>query len=350
MKITRLETQLYIAPPPERPITDALRANRHPGHVQLRLHTDKGLVGRSTFGFASIRGANQTFQKMLDEEVAPLIEGQNPLAIRQVHENLKRALEEQAIHGMTQYALAAVDVALWDIFGQEVKQPAHRLVGQAKDRVPAYAMVGWLHYDADEVKGTCGRAVAQGFRAVKIKVGAPTIEEDVRRIEAVRAEVGSDIRIMVDANQTLSVFDALRRGPVYQELGVFWFEEPLPAHNYDDYAELARGLAMPVATGENLYGKEEFKELFVRRGLDIVQGDLARLGGFSECIATGLSAATFGLPYCTHGGGLVNLNILCALPNAMYLETGLLNDEWRDHFVDGCILAPEGAGFSWSLN
>lgn len=347
MKITHIKTQLYIAPPPERPITDALRANRHPGHVYMELHTDKGFIGRSTFGFASVRGANQTFQKMLEEEVVPLIDGRDPLAIRQIHEDLKRALEEQAIHGMTKYALAAVDVALWDILGQETKMPVHRLVGQAKDRVPAYAMVGWLDYNVDELKDVCRRAVEQGFRAVKIKVGAPTIERDVQGIEAVRAEVGPGIRIMVDANQTLSVFEALRRGQVYQELGVFWFEEPLLAHDYDGYADLARGLNMPVATGENLYGKEEFKELFIRRGLDIVQGDLARLGGLSECIATGLTAASFGLPYCTHGGGMVNLNILCALPNAMYLETGLLNDEWFSRFVDGCILAPEGPGFSW---
>lgn len=347
MKIIRLETQLQIDPSPKRPITDALRANRHPGRVHVSLHTDKDFVGRSTFGFASIQGANETLQKMLEKEVAPLVEGKNPLAIRQIHGDLKRALEEQAIHGMTQYALAAVDVALWDILGQESKRPVHRLVGQAKDRVPAYAMVGWLHYDIDELKEVCCSAVTQGFRAVKIKVGTPTLEEDVRRVKAVQEAVGPDIYIMVDANQTLSGFEALRRGQVFQEMGIFWFEEPLVAHDYDGYADLARELTIPVATGENLYGKEEFKELFVRRGLDIVQGDLARMGGFSECIATGLTAAFFRLPYCTHGGGLVNLNILCALPNAMYLETGLLNEKWREHFVDGCILAPEGPGFSW---
>ncbi|MCZ6675680.1 MAG: mandelate racemase/muconate lactonizing enzyme family protein [Candidatus Poribacteria bacterium] len=347
MKITRLETELYIAPPPERPITDALRANKHPGRVTLKVHTDKGLVGTSSFGFSSIRGANQTFQTMLNEEVAPLLEGQNPLAIRLIQEDLKRALEEQAIHGMTMYALASVDIALWDIFGQETGQPAHRLIGQAKDRIPAYTMVGWMHFDVDELKEVCARAVAEGFKAVKVKVGSPTLGEDIRRLEAVRAEVGPEVIIMVDANQTLSVFEALRRGQVFQEMGVFWFEEPLPARNYDDYAELAHGLVIPIATGENLYGKEEFKELLVRRGIDIVQVDLARLGGFSECVATGLTAAAFGVPCCTHGGGLIKLNILCALPNAMYLETGLLTDEDRDHFVDGCFLAPEGPGFSW---
>ena len=347
MKITHLETELYIAPPPERPITDALRANKHPGRVFVKVHTDKGLVGSSAVGFSSIRGANQTLKTMLDEEVAPLLLGRDPLAIRLIDEGLRRALEEQAIHGMTMYVLTAVNVALWDIFGQETGQPAHRLVGQAKDRVPAYTMVGWMHLDLDELKEVCAQSAEQGFKAVKVKVGSPTLEEDIQRLETIRAEIGPDITIMVDANQTLTVYEALRRGQVFQEMGVFWLEEPLPAHNYDDYAELAQGLAMPIATGENLYGKEEFKELLVRRGIDIVQVDLARLGGFSECVATGLLAASFGVPCCTHGGGLINLNTLCALPNTLYLETGLLTDEERDHFVDGCFLAPEGPGFSW---
>ena len=347
MKITRLETELYIAPTPERPITDALRANRHPGRVHVQIHTDKGIVGRSSVGFSSIRGANQTLQTMLDEEVAPLLVGRDAFAIRLIHEDLKRALEEQAIHGMTMYVLTAVNVALWEIFGQETGQPVHRLVGQAKDRVPAYTMVGWMHLDLDELKAVCAKSAEQGFKAVKVKVGSPTLEEDIQRLETIRAEIGPDITVMVDANQTLTVYDALRRGQVFQEMGVFWLEEPLPARNYDDYAELAHGLAMPIATGENLYGKEEFKELLIRRAIDIVQVDLARLGGFSECVATGLMAAAFGVPCCTHGGGLINLNILCALPNTLYLETGLLTDEERDHFVDGCFLAPEGAGFSW---
>ena len=164
MKIARLETELYIAPPPERPITDALRANRHPGRVHVKVYTDKGLVGSSSVGFSSIRGANQTLQTMLNEEVAPLLVGRDSLAIRLIHEDLKRALEEQAIHGMTMYALTAVNVALWDIFGQETGQPAHRLVGQAQDRVPAYTMVGWMHLDLDELKEVARNLPNKGLR------------------------------------------------------------------------------------------------------------------------------------------------------------------------------------------
>jgi L-alanine-DL-glutamate epimerase-like enolase superfamily enzyme len=347
MKIRRLETRLEIDPPPLQPITDALRANRYPGRVYVTLHTDTELKGRSRMGFASVRGANETFQKMLEAEVAPLLDGRDPLAIRQIQHDLKVALEEQAIHGMTMYALAAVDVALWDILGQAAGQPVHRLVGQARDRVPAYAMIGWMHLGLDGLKSACHEAMRQGFRAVKIKTGAPALEEDLARIAAARAEVGPDCHIMVDVNQTLTVPEAIRRGVAYQEAGVFWFEEPLVARDFAGHAELAHQLALPIATGENLYGKEEFKELFVRRGIDIAQGDLARLGGFTGCLETALTASSFGLPYCTHGGGLVNLNILCALPNALYLETGALDDAAREHFVNGEMLAPEGPGFAW---
>ena len=259
MKITRLETELYIAPPPERPITDALRANRHPGRVHVKVHTDTGIVGNSSVGFSSIRGANQTLRTMLEEEGTPLLVGRDPLAIQLIHEDLKRALEEQAIHGMTMYALTAVNVALWGIFGQETGQPVHRLVGQAKDRVPAYTMVGWMHLDLDELKAVCAKSVKQGFKAVKVKVGSPTLEEDIQRLETVRAEIGPDVTVMVDANQTLTVYEALRRGQVFQEMGVFWLEEPLPARNYDDYAELAMGLPCPSRLAKTFMGRKSLR-------------------------------------------------------------------------------------------
>jgi L-alanine-DL-glutamate epimerase-like enolase superfamily enzyme len=347
MKVTHLETQVQVDPLPARPITDAWRANRHPGRVSVLVHTDSGLVGRGAGAFASIQGAHRTFATLIEEEVAPLVVGRDPLTIRQISEHLKRSLEEQAMTGLTSYAVAAIDVALWDILGQVAAQPVHRLLGQAKDRIPAYAMVGWMHYTPDELEQTCANAMEQGFRAVKAKVGSPTLEEDMLRLERVRAGVGKGIPIFVDANQSLSPAEALRRGRAFDAEGVGWLEEPVLAHSYDGYAAVAHGLDLPVAGGENLYGKEEFAELFKRHAIDIVQGDLARNGGVSGCVDVGHAAAAFGLPYCSHGGGLVNLNILCALPNALWLETGSLPDDWREHFVDGCVLAPDGPGFRW---
>jgi L-alanine-DL-glutamate epimerase-like enolase superfamily enzyme len=205
-----------------------------------------------------------------------------------------------------------------------------------------------MHFSADEVARACADAMAQGFKAVKIKVGSPTLEEDLERLEGVRREVGAGVTIFTDANQSLTPAEALRRGRALAAAGVGWLEEPVPAHHYDGYAAVAHGLDLPVAGGENLYGKEEFAELLKRQALDVVQGDLARNGGVSGCVDVGHLAAAFGLPYCSHGGGLVNLNVLCALPNALWLETGMLADEWRERFVDGCVLAPEGPGFRWT--
>ncbi len=205
-------------------------------------------------------------------------------------------------------------------------------------------MVGWLNYGLDELKRICARAMEQGFRGVKLKVGAPTLEEDIARIEAVRAVVGKDRLIMVDANQVFSTNEALRRGRIYEELGCYWFEEPIRADDTDGLARLARELAIPIASGENNYGKRQFRDLFERRAVDIVQPDLRRAGGLTECLEIGLMADAFNVPYASHGGG-VHLHILAALPNTLFMESGLLSEDSPVRLVDGCYPLPEEPGF-----
>ncbi len=206
-------------------------------------------------------------------------------------------------------------------------------------------MVGWLNYDLDDLKRVCLKAVEQGFRGVKIKVGAPTLEEDAARIEAVRAVIGLRTALMVDANQVFARHEALHRGRVYEQLGCYWFEEPLRADDTDGLAELARALAIQIASGENNYGKRQFRALFERRAVDIVQPDIRRAGGVTECLEIGLLADAFNVPYASHGGG-VHLHVLAALPNALFLESGLIPDGSPVRLVDGCYRLPEGPGFS----
>ena len=176
-------------------------------------------------------------------------------------------------------------------------------------------------------------------------MGAPTLEEDVARIEAVRAVVGKERLIMVDANQVFSTNEALRRGRIYEELGCYWFEEPIRVDDTDGLARLARELAIPIASGENNYGKRQFRDLFERRAVDIVQPDLRRAGGLTECLEIGLMADAFNVPYASHGGG-VHLHILAALPNTLFLESGWLSEDSAVRLVDGCYPLPEDPGFS----
>jgi L-alanine-DL-glutamate epimerase-like enolase superfamily enzyme len=185
----------------------------------------------------------------------------------------------------------------------------------------------------------------QGFRGVKMKVGCDTLAEDVSRIETVRSAIGPDAPLMVDANQAFSVGEAVRRGQVYQDMGCAWYEEPIRADNIEGHVELAGRLAIPIATGENRYGITQFRDLFARGGVGVVQPDLRRAGGLTECLEIGLMAHGFGIPYASHGGG-AHLHLLAALPNTLYMESSLLPDGSRVALVDGCYPLPEEPGFS----
>jgi L-alanine-DL-glutamate epimerase-like enolase superfamily enzyme len=203
-------------------------------------------------------------------------------------------------------------------------------------------------YDLDELRRQCGRALEHGFRGVKMKVGAPTLEEDMERIAAVRSEIGLDIPLMVDANQVLGLVEALRRSTAYAEYRIAWFEEPLVAHDFDGYAELTARSPVPVAAGENLYGREEFLAFLSRRGCRVIQPDLRRAGGPSELRTVASLAASFGVPYASHGGGPAALSVLLCAPSAIWLEAGISEDGSGFPVIeDGCALAPRGPGFEW---
>jgi L-alanine-DL-glutamate epimerase-like enolase superfamily enzyme len=264
--------------------------------------------------------------------------------VRALRDKLWKLTDYHGTLGLALFGIAGIDIALWDLMGKALGQPVWRLLGGARDRVPAYAMVGWLNYSLDELKDVCGRAMEQGFRGVKIKVGAPTLQEDVQRIEAVRSVVGDRGLIMVDANQVFSLNEAVARGRVYQELGCYWFEEPLRADDSAGLARLADELSLPIASGENNYGKRQFRELFERRAVDIVQPDLRRAGGVTECYEIGLMADAFNVPYASHGGG-VHLHVLAALPNTLLMESGLIPANSSLRLIDGCYPLPEEPGF-----
>src|SRR5437588_235762 len=132
----------------------------------------------------SISGFSSRVTVILEEILAPRVVGRDPALVRQIHEDLLRETEYGGSAGLAMFGIAAIDTALWDLLGQAAGMPVHRLLGAARDRIPAYAMVGWLNYDEDELTSTCERAVEQGFRAVKVKVGAPTLEDDMRRLAA----------------------------------------------------------------------------------------------------------------------------------------------------------------------
>lgn len=348
MKIKEVRVSYQNRPHAENPIRDALQTLTGGGSVSVEVESDDGLVGRGGSSFGRIDGAPRTLAVLIEEELAPKVVGRDAEQIPAIMESLKVETEYHGTEGLATFGISAVDVALWDLLGKAHGVPTYQLWGAYRDRVPAYAMVGWSNWTIDQLRAQCSAAVEQGFHGVKMKVGAPTLEEDVERIEAVRKEVGPDIKLMVDANQALTLHEALRRGHVFQELGVGWFEEPLRADDFAGYAELTRRLRIPIAAGENLYSARQFREFFERRCCDIVQPDLRRAGGPTEIRAIGAMAGAFGVPYASHGGGPAALSLLLCVPTAIFLETGLRSSaDGFPRLENGYALAPQGAGFEW---
>jgi L-alanine-DL-glutamate epimerase-like enolase superfamily enzyme len=205
----------------------------------------------------------------------------------------------------------------------------------------------------DEYRRVVESAFEEGFGAVKIKVGRGPIEEDARRIRAALDLAGKNRRILVDANQALNTNEAIRRGRVYQEMGCFWYEEPLPPWQKDGYAELAAALDIRIATGENEYTKHSFLELMKRNAADVLQPDNRRAGGVTEWMEIAALADAFGLEIASHGGGGMATQMLCTMPHAIYLESGSLRNQnsyvQKLRMVEGEVLAPELPGIGSEL-
>jgi len=342
MKITSV-TATAESRPRAAALCDAIQVLDTHGVCRVTVETNEGVTGESLIGFGRLGAAPAILAHLINEELAPAVVGEDPFLIRAIRDKLWRLTDYHGTAGLALLGIAGIDIALWDLMGRAVGQPVWRLLGARRDRVPAYAMVGWLNYDIEQLQDVCAAAMEQGFRGVKIKVGAPTLAEDARRIEAVRAVIGGDAPLMVDANQAFGFGEALCRGRIYQDLGCYWFEEPVRADDTDGLVRLRESLAIPIASGENNYGRRQFRELFERRAVGIVQPDLRRAGGITECLEIGLMADAFDVPYASHGSG-AHLHVLAALPNALFVESGLLAEESLVRLVDGCYPLTEDPG------
>src|SRR5450432_4481290 len=212
LKITAVETDL-LKRPPGTPIYDAIhQLSVDSGSVVLRIRTDAGITGWADCGFGMIAGGPRVVQTILEHEVKPVLLGKDPAFPRRLRADLWKALEYNGVAGVVQFAIAAADIAVWDILGKSAGLPVYKMLGAFRDRMPVYSMCGWYYDDDSDLshyKRSLTLACEQGYHAVKIKVGLGPIEEDVRRIKLAFDVVGKDRRVMVDANQVFNRNEAL---------------------------------------------------------------------------------------------------------------------------------------------
>jgi L-alanine-DL-glutamate epimerase-like enolase superfamily enzyme len=356
LKVTAMETEV-LRMPPGRPFMDAIhRFGAESGGVVLRLKTNSNIVGWGYISFGAEEAGPHVVEDILQGMLKPVVIGQDPTLSKKVRKDMWRATEYSGTQGLVTCAMAAVDMALWDIVGKAARMPVYRLLGGFRTSLPTYDMCGWYYDNDDDLsqfKKQIQGALDEGFHAVKIKVGRFDLDDDVKRIKAAQSLLGKDHRLMVDANQKFNFTDALARGRVYQELGCFWYEEPMMPHAKQEFGRLAAELDIRIATGENLYGKYEFLEQLRIGGADVVQPDNRRAGGVSEWMEIGAIADAFNVELASHGGAPTNMHMLLAMPNAIYMESGSLKSDTTHvetlRLVNGEIPAPEDPGMGNEL-
>jgi L-alanine-DL-glutamate epimerase-like enolase superfamily enzyme len=354
MKVTSV-TMTVISHEVKNPVSDAMWTYDGGGHLITRVHTDEGITGYAHTNFGRIKKGAYILKTLIEEELAPALIGQDPFFIRQARKNLWDAAHYHSAAGLAQFGIAALDIALWDIAGKKLNLPSAKIAGAMRDRISAYARVGWYYDDDSAFVKRCEEAVSEGFKALKIKVGRYSLQNDIERINLVRRAVGSDIILMVDANQIFDYSEAVRRGRVYEDMGIYWFEEPMPPELTENHVRLAQTLDIPIAAGENYYTRFQFYEAVRQGTADIIQPDSRRAGGFTEWLEIGAVSDCAGLKVASHGGGSANVNMLCVLPNAIYLESGSLKGEnkmmkTRLHMVNGEILLPDAPGMGHDVD
>jgi len=350
MKITRVRPHLLAVPLP-RPVRTAVHHIRAADNVLVEMETDAGAVG---VGFCFAFGAHRARAlHALVEDLIPLYEGQDPREPRARFEAAWRSINFLGHAGAAVMALAALDTACWDLAAQAAGLPLFRFVGGARDRVPAYASSGlWLDYSADELVAEAQRFLAQGHRAMKMRLGRSP-KEDLERVRLLREAIGPDVKLLADVNQGWDEPTAIRVGRELEPFGLYWLEEPLPYEDLEGCSRVAAALTTPVATGETDYGSLAMKRHLELKAADILMPDLQRMGGVTGFLKAATLCEAFHTPVSSHLFMEASSHLIAAAPNGLILEH---MQWWQELFaeplpvVDGQVLVPDKPGIGLALN
>jgi L-alanine-DL-glutamate epimerase-like enolase superfamily enzyme len=316
VRIVAVETQLARLPLSS-PWRDAIQDVTHIELVVTDVNTDSGLTGT---GFSYTGGmGGRTLKAMLDHDIAPFVTGQ-PAAPRGLWHRCWHHLHNMGGGGVTTTALAALDIALWDLAAKEAGKSLVALLGPCRERILAYASGINLNKSEAELVLQVEGWRAAGFKACKIKVGKPEIAEDVERLAKVRAAMGR-APVMVDANQGWDIGHAARAIGALAPLSPHWVEEPLLADDVDGHARLRRLVPCPLAIGENVYTLQQFNQFLSQGACDFVQADVVRVGGITPYLEIAALARAWGVPLAPHFMMELSGQLLCCLPGAYILES-----------------------------
>jgi L-alanine-DL-glutamate epimerase-like enolase superfamily enzyme len=356
IKITGVEA-FVLQVPLKRPAADSMILNPFWGVPGCRIYTDAGIVGTGYTGTYS--WGDEAFKPVIETHFAEVLVGQSPWHVRYLWDLLHWSnLHWVGRAGIVSMAHAAVDIALWDINAKAAGLPLWKMLGGHKPAgVPVYnTNAGWLNWSVDELLEDMSGLLDDGWTALKMKVGGPDVNEDIRRVREVRKALGDGFTLMVDANQIWNLPTAEFFARSVEDLGIYWLEEPCHPDDIRAHSRLAARTAIPLAVGENIYSKYAFRDYIEADAVTFVQADCTRLSGVTEWLQVADLAGAYNLPVAPHHGDFaqVQQHLVAAVPNAERMEyiPWMVEANVFEHPIelrDGRLLLPDFPGASTDI-
>ena len=344
MKITAVETEI-IEVPVKHPYVwrkGLPGSGTHSISTRVTIRTDEGVTGEAY----APRGAIMV--DLIDRRLRGILVGQDPL----LKEHLWREVWEiDRIEELPLYALGTIDIALWDLTAKLAGLPLYKVIGGARDRIPAYASTATFR-DTAEFLDIADQCLDYGFRAIKLHAwGDP--RKDARLCQDLRAHVGPDISLMYDGSAGFDLIDAIYVGRALAEAGFFWYEEPMREFNIDAYRRLAEAVDVPLLSAETSDGAHYNVADFITFGAaHMVRTSTHYKGGITGGLRVAHLADAFNMRAEVHGGGPANLALACAIPNTTWYETFIFSnpiDVEAGIGPDGAISPPNVPGIGWNV-
>jgi len=331
------------------PIADATHQISEISFIVTRISLENGVTGDAYL--LSFHYSRRAIEGAL-EDVRQLAIGADASRPGAFVQHYDREAEYFGNIGLQRWACGSINVAMWDAWAKTLGTPVWKLFGAYRERVPLYGSGGWLSYSIEELVDEVKRYVSRGFRAVKIKVGSPDVQQDLERLTKVREAVGRHVNVMMDANQGMDLASALALASAVRPLQIIWFEEPLPHTDFAGYEQLRQHAGISLAMGEREYDTVALRELIARNALDLWQPDLLRLGSVEAWRDSAAIAAAHNIPVLPHYYREYDVPLLMTIPNAFGAESF----DWVDDLItqpmnvrDGYAYAGERPGWGFSF-